>query len=159
LPKKTKGMQATARAITQLSKYASAHPDTTVRYHASNMCLHIHSDASYLSVANARSHAGGAFFLPAQPINPTNTNKPPSAYDPQPAYNGAIHTISAIGASATEAEFGAQFHNARDAVPLRIALIEMGHPQATTSIQTYNACDAGITNETVKQQRSKAIDM
>jgi hypothetical protein len=35
----------------------------------------------------------------------------------------------------------------------------MGHPQAATPIQTDNACAAGIANETVKQRRSKAIDM
>jgi hypothetical protein len=62
-------------------------------------------------------------------------------------------------ASATEAELGAVFQNARDCVPLRIALKEMGHPQAATPIQTDNACAAGIVNETVKQRRSEAIDM
>jgi hypothetical protein len=61
--------------------------------------------------------------------------------------------------SATEAEFGALFHNACDAVPLHTALIEMGHPQPDTPIQTDNACAAGISNKTVKQRRSKAIDM
>jgi predicted transposase YdaD len=35
----------------------------------------------------------------------------------------------------------------------------MGHPQAATPIQTDNACAAGIAHETVKQRRSKAIDM
>ena len=35
----------------------------------------------------------------------------------------------------------------------------MGHPQLTTPIQTDNACAAGIVNNTVKQRRSKAIDM
>jgi hypothetical protein len=61
--------------------------------------------------------------------------------------------------SATEAELGAVFHNARDCVPLRIVLQEMGHPQAATPIQTDNACAAGIANETVKQRWSKAIYM
>jgi hypothetical protein len=53
-------------------------------------------------------------------------------------------------ASATEAELAALFHN---------ALIEMGHPQSATPIQTNNARAAGIANETVKQRRSKAIGM
>jgi hypothetical protein len=64
-----------------------------------------------------------------------------------------------IMASATEAEFDALFHNARDVVPLCTALIEMQHPQPATPIQIDNACAAGIFNETVKQHRSKAIDM
>jgi hypothetical protein len=93
----------------------------------------------------------------------TDPTKPPSADNPPPPYNGAIHAISAIMAnvmaSSTEAEFGALFHNAREAVPLRTVIIEMGHPQPATPIQTDNACAAGISNETVKQRRSKAIDM
>jgi hypothetical protein len=43
--------------------YLATHPDTTIRYHASDMVLYIHSDASYLSVSNARSRLGGLFFL------------------------------------------------------------------------------------------------
>jgi hypothetical protein len=62
-------------------------------------------------------------------------------------------------ASATEAELAALFHNARDGIPLHTSLIEMGYPQAQTPIQTYNACTAGIANETVKQCQLKAIDM
>jgi hypothetical protein len=116
------------------------------------MCLNIHSDASYLSEANAHSRAGGTVFLSAKPADPA---KPPRVDVPPPAYNGAIHPISAIMAnvmaSATEAGFGALLHNARDDVPLRTALIEMGHPQAATPTQTDNACAAGIANETAKQ--------
>jgi predicted transposase YdaD len=61
--------------------------------------------------------------------------------------------------SATKTGLGAIFQNTRDCVPLRLALEEMGHPQAVTPIQTDNACATGITNQTVKQRRSRAIDM
>jgi hypothetical protein len=47
--------------------YLATHPDATIRYHASDMILHIHSDASYLSVSNARSRLGGLFFLGNKP--------------------------------------------------------------------------------------------
>jgi hypothetical protein len=140
LGKNTSNQTTTSQAVTQLLNYASAHPDATFRYHASDMCLHIHSDTSYLSEANAQIRAGGTFLLSSKPIYPT---KPPNTNSPPPPYNGAIHTISAtmanIVASATEAEFGALFHNARDDVPLRTALIEMGHPQPATPIQTDSA--------------------
>jgi hypothetical protein len=39
------------------------HPDATIRFYASYMILHIHSDASYLSVSKVRSHLGGLFYL------------------------------------------------------------------------------------------------
>jgi hypothetical protein len=58
--KATEKMQA---AMNQLLDYLATHPDATIRYHASDMILHIHSDASYLSVSNARSRLGGLFFL------------------------------------------------------------------------------------------------
>jgi hypothetical protein len=44
----SKGTHATAQALTQLFNYAAAHPDATFRYAASDMYLHIHSNASYL---------------------------------------------------------------------------------------------------------------
>jgi hypothetical protein len=45
--KATEKMQA---ATNQLLDYVATHPDATIRYHSSDMILHIHSDASYLSV-------------------------------------------------------------------------------------------------------------
>jgi hypothetical protein len=156
----TKGTQATAQALTQLLNYAAAHPDATVRYTASDMYLHIHSNTSYLSEAKVRSCACGTFFLSSKPRDPLTAPIPTAT---PPPHKGAIHTIISIirnvMASATEAELGAVFQNTRECVPLRIALEEMGHPQAATPIQTENACAAGITNETDKQRRSKAIDM
>jgi hypothetical protein len=59
---KTKATEKMQAATNQLLDYLATHPDVTVRYHASDMILHIHSDASYLSVSNARSRLGGFFF-------------------------------------------------------------------------------------------------
>jgi hypothetical protein len=64
-----------------------------------------------------------------------------------------------VMSSAAEAEFGALFHNAKDAEMLRGILEAMGHPQPATPIQTDNACANGIANDTVKQKRSRAMDM
>jgi hypothetical protein len=59
------------------------------------MILHIHSDASYLSVSNARSHLGGLFFL---------GNK----YPEQETLNGSILNVAPViknvVASAAESE-------------------------------------------------------
>jgi hypothetical protein len=61
--------------------------------------------------------------------------------------------------SATEAETGALFYNAKDTAPLRTALNKMGHPQTATPLQTDSECASGIVNDTVKQCQSKAMDM
>ena len=119
------------------------------------MVLHAHSDTSYLSETEARSRAGGHFFL-----SDLIDMLPPDAKAPP---NGAVHVVCHIMkqvlASATEAEAGALFYNAQDACMLRNALEFLGHPQPATPIQTDNACANGIMNETVKVKRSKAMDM
>jgi hypothetical protein len=43
------GTQATAEACTHLLNYCTTHPDAVICYTASDMVLHVHSDASYLS--------------------------------------------------------------------------------------------------------------
>ena len=55
--------QATSRYVTHLLDYCHKHPDAKVRYHASDMILHIHSDASYNFEAKARRWAVGHFYL------------------------------------------------------------------------------------------------
>ena len=62
-------------------------------------------------------------------------------------------------ASAAEAKVGALYTNARKGEELRTALEEMGHPQPPTPIMTDNTTANGIVNDTVKQRRSRAIDM
>jgi hypothetical protein len=59
---KTKATEQTQAATNQFLDYLATPPDATIRYHTSDMILHIHSDASYLSVSNARSRLGGLFF-------------------------------------------------------------------------------------------------
>jgi hypothetical protein len=58
----TKAMENTMAQCTQLLDYLSGHADTKVRFHASDMILNIHSGASYLLEAKARSRACGHFF-------------------------------------------------------------------------------------------------
>lgn len=62
--------------------------------------------------------------------------------------------------SAAEAEFGGIFINSREGENIRTTLEELGHNQAEpTPIATDNSTASGIANETIKQQRSKAMDM
>ena len=62
-------------------------------------------------------------------------------------------------ASAAEAEVAALFLNARFSIPLRLTLIELGHPQPPTPIRTDNSTADGIANGTIKQKKTKAMDM
>jgi hypothetical protein len=60
---KTTATEKTQTAASQLLDCMATHPDATTRFYASDMILHIHSDASYLSVSKARSRLGGLFYL------------------------------------------------------------------------------------------------
>jgi hypothetical protein len=45
----------------KLLNYCNTHPEMKIRYHSSEMFLHIHSDVLYLSEDEAKSRAGGFF--------------------------------------------------------------------------------------------------
>jgi hypothetical protein len=86
----TKATEKTQATTNQTLDYLATHPDATLRYHASNMVLHIHSDASYLSVSNARSRLGSLFFLGNNPpskkllTDQSSTSRPSSkTWSPQ----------------------------------------------------------------------------
>jgi hypothetical protein len=146
----TKATEKTQAATNQMWDYLATHPDATIRYHASGMILNIHSDASYLSVSNARSRLGGLFFL---------GNKFPE----KETLNGSILNVAAViknvVASAAESEVGACFHNAQSGAPLRVTLTELGHTQPPTPLRADNSTAYGIVNDTIKQKRSKSMDM
>jgi hypothetical protein len=55
-------INTTADKVIKLLNYCNTHPETKIRYHSSDMILHIHSDASYLSEDEAKSRAGGVLL-------------------------------------------------------------------------------------------------
>jgi hypothetical protein len=59
----SKATNVTADRVIKLLNYCNTHPETKIRYHASDMILHIHSDASYLSETEEKSRAGGFFYM------------------------------------------------------------------------------------------------
>ena len=121
------------------------------------MILQIDSDASYLSEPRDHNHTGGHYYFSSLPTDPKKSpNLPPPA-------NGPIHTecriLNHLVASAAETEIGGLFHNGQTAVPLRITLHELGFTQPPTPIKTDNSVSEGIVTATVRQKRSKAMDM
>jgi hypothetical protein len=147
---KTKATEKTQAATNQLLDYLATHPDDIIQYHASDMILHIHSDASCLSVSNARCRIGGLFFC---------GDKPPQ----EDTLNGSILNVASViknvVALAAESELGACFQNAQSGAPLRVTFTELGHIQPAMPLRTDNSTAFGILNETIKQKRSKEMDM
>ena len=120
----------TMKKVKQFLDYAATHPDAIITYHASDMVLAGHSDASYLSKTKSRSRAGGHFFMSSDTADPPN--------------NGAVLTtsqvIKTVLSSAAEAEVGALFIYCRKTVPTRHTLEEMGHKQPFIVFSVVDTC-------------------
>jgi hypothetical protein len=102
--KQTKATEKTMNRCIQLLDYLATNEMAKIRFHASEMILNIHSDASNLSETGAHSRACGHFFMGWMPKD----NKPIRL-------NGAFHTNSTIMRfvvmSAAKAKLGTLFHN------------------------------------------------
>ena len=116
------------------------------------MIMNIHSDALYLSETKAQSRSCGHFFMGWTP----KSGKPLKL-------NGAFYTNTTIMrfvvASAAEAKLGALFHNCQEGMIFQQTLANLRHPQPKTQIHCDDATAVGITNNTVKRQRSWSIEM
>ena len=147
----------TSNKVNHLLYDLASNPNATIRFCASGIILFIHSDASYLSVAKARSRASGIYFL----SDPKPDNITFNEYTP--ILNGFIFffckILRNIMASATEAKYGALFINGQAAVPIQPTLMEMNHAQPPTPIQVENSTAVGIANKSIRQKMYKAMDM
>ena len=130
--------------------YAHFHPNAALVLRASDMSLHVHSDASFHSESEGRSRLAGFFFL-GTPQNP-----------PVTPYGGikAVSTASKIVLySSHDAEYAAMFQNALDAIELRNTLHDLGYPQSTTTIVADNQKAVEAVNGLVKAKKSKTVKL
>jgi hypothetical protein len=146
----TKGTEKTMQALTHFLNYCASHPDAEIIFRASDMVLHNHTDTAYLVASKTRSRAGGFTYMGNHQGRPQ-------------IINGAISVIAkvikSVMSSAAEAEVGALFMNVKALIPLRIICEELGHIQPATPMRIDNNTSEGIMNGTIKQNRSKAINM
>jgi hypothetical protein len=64
-----------------------------------------------------------------------------------------------VMSSVAESEIGAVFINSKEGAVLRATLEELGHKQPPTPIETDNTTATGYSNGTIKQKRTKSMDM
>ena len=131
--------------------YLASNPHIEIQYRESGMQLAIHSDASYISVFQARSRSSGVHFISVGPPDPNNPE------DFVSTINGILlvvcNIMRNIMASAAEAEYGTIFVNAQTAVPIRTTLTEMGWKQGPTAIQVDNSTAVGISTKEFRQKK------
>jgi hypothetical protein len=145
----SKPTKVTMRQTVQLLDYLATQEDAVLSYHASNMVLAVHSNASYLSKPKARSRAGGHFFLSNDTTIPPNKG----------AVLNIAHIIKNVMSLATEAELAGLYIMACKAVYIRIILEELGHKQPPMPIQTDNTMADAVINGKVQPKQTKAMDM
>lgn len=76
------GTEKTVKAMNHFLDYCTTHPNAILKFHASNMKLWIHTDASYLCQPKSHSRYGGFHFMGSK----GDTTKP----------NGPIQVIAKI---------------------------------------------------------------
>ena len=113
------------------------------------MILAAHSDAGFANETKSRSRAGAHIFL--------------SENDSIPRWNGPLLTIAQIMkyvvSSAAEAEMTDLFLTAKEMVPLRNTLTEMGWKQPPSPLQSDNYTAVGMTNSTLIPKKSRSWDL
>ena len=147
--------QKTENACKMLLDYAATYPLAIIRYHASDMSLHVDSDAAFLVLPNARSRYAGHYFLSDTP--------PPFPEKPSPKPNGAVlticKTIRNVMTSAAETETAGVYGNGQESIVVRICLRALDHPQPATPLKTDNSTSNSFVHANIKQRRSKTWDM
>jgi len=88
-----------------LLDYCATHPKGKIHFRASQMILHVDTDATYLVLPKARSMIAGYYYLAQYPTTDAI---------PKPTLNGTIHveckTLKHV-ASAAKAKTGGLSHN------------------------------------------------
>ena len=134
--------------------YAHTYPNAIIRYKASEIQLHIDSDAAYLVFSKACRRGAGHFYL--------KSHTPPSVSLLQPPTNEPILTecvtLRNIMTSAAEAETGSLHHNGLAAIPICVTLHELHHLQGPTYFKRDNDKEKGFLPSTIYKKLSKAWD-
>jgi hypothetical protein len=142
----------TVKKVKRLLDYVATHPNTCLRYYASNMRLHIDSDAAYLCEQKAKSRAAGYFYFKE---NTLNKHQQPLNH----ALTVECKLLRHVVSSAAEAEVSAVFANAQTGIIMRRILEHLGHAQPPTPLKTDNTTAERFVSKNIHQKRSKTWDM
>ena len=146
--------QKTKQKLQRLLDYANTYKNAYLRYYASDMILHVDSDAAYLVAPKSRSRIAGYYHLSDHPSKRKH-----------PTLNSAIlvecKTLRHVVSSAAEVETGGVYHNATTSIPIRTILHALNHPQPPTPIKTDNSTTTGFMGYEIllveRQKRTATI--
>ena len=133
----------------QLLEYASRHPNNKLIFEASDMQLKCQYDASLHTLIDGRSVIGDIKYL-------GNYNDPPEKV--QNVFDASSTVLNAVAAHIVEAEYGSAFHCGQQAYFYGIVLEALGFTQRYIEFYGDNNIAVGISNDSVKVKRAKAIE-
>ena len=139
--------ESTNESIDQPLDYLVTYSDEGIFYRSRNVVFAAQSDSGFHNKSKGCSRNGSHIFLAED--------------EPFPLWDGTILTIAQIikfvTSSATEAELGALFITAKEIVPMRHTLIEMGWPRPPLLIQTDNSTEVGVVDDTTIARKIKSM--
>ena len=147
-----KPTEYTKRLTAQLLDYLNTYPNAHLRFYASDMVLHAHSDATYLVQPGAKSIIAVYCFLSDDPRK-----------TPHPTIPKAIlvqcKTLRHVVSLAAEAETVGFSYNVQTSLPIRLFLEALQYPQPPTPITMDNSTMHGFVHNNINQKQSKMWDM
>ena len=135
------------RDVDRIFAYLKKYPNLGVTYHASDMVLMAHTDASFDSERGSRSRSGAIYHCGRK-------NSPGFINGPIEVSSKIQKTISV---SSAEAEYIALFECALRMVYLKKLCELFGHAQKSSLIACDNTCAVGLANGTVADAKTKHV--
>ncbi len=130
----------TTTKIQMLLGSLHTYPNAKIWFYASDMILHVDSDAAYLVAPRAKSHIAGFYYC--------------SNNTPTPPLNGPVHVecrvLQHVVTSVAEAETAALLYNDQTAIHLVNILRTLDHPQPSVPIKTDNATATSFVTDILK---------
>ena len=139
-----KPTEFTEKEMNWLMDYCATYQDAKIRYHASDMILHVESDAAYLVAPNAKSRVAGYYYL----SNAAGTLQ-------NPPIQVLCKLLRHVIALAAEAETAGTFYNGQETIYFRRLLEALGHLQPITTLKTDNFTTEAFVNKNMRLKRSK----
>lgn len=146
--------QKTKQVVQQLLDYANTYKNVFLQFYASNMQLHVDTNAAFLLLPKAQSRIAGYFSL----LCIKNSTK--NHYVDNGPLLIKCKSLCLVITSAVESETHGGFINTKKSIPILYMLEKMEHKKnQPTLIRTDNSTSVGFVNKNMQMRQFKAWDM
>ena len=137
--------------MSMLMNYCATYSSSVIRFHSSDMILHVDTDTVYLVSPGAKRRIGGYYYLSSDP------SKMPIPSNAQ--FHAVCKFLKQMVGSATKAETAGVFFNAQEIIFIGHLHIALGHPQPPIPLTTGSSTSFDFLNKNTRMKRSKSRDI